>query len=174
MKTLGKFTAYQPDEPEFPGASYARNSDGMDWYSVAWDHELIAGKVYVGVDDSGAILSATDDGSKLFPVNMTVWEMDEDEIPSGLLNDWSDTYLINGVFVVDYQSRAASKRVSLLNQACSSIADWRTELHLGTLSDEDKASLTEWMAYIKSLKALDFAGVTDEASFETIDWPAHP
>lgn len=174
MQTLGKFFAYQPDNPEFPGANYACNSAGTDWYSVAWDSERIAGKVYVGVDDAGVILSVTDDGSRLFPVNMTVWEMEKNEIPPALLLDWSYASLIDGAFVVDYQSRAESKRRTLLHAVRNNTADWRTELELGVITDEDKASLAEWMACIKALRALDFSGVTDEASYEAISWPAHP
>ncbi|EFH1601619.1 tail fiber assembly protein, partial [Escherichia coli] len=45
------------------------------------------------------------------------------------------------------------------------------ELELGTISDDDKARLTQWMEYIKAVKALDLSTVTDEASFNAINWP---
>ncbi|SUG36002.1 Caudovirales tail fiber assembly protein [Salmonella enterica subsp. arizonae] len=35
----------------------------------------------------------------------------------------------------------------------------RTELALGEISDDDKVSLTQWMAYIRKLKALDLSEV---------------
>ncbi|WP_162264598.1 tail fiber assembly protein, partial [Salmonella enterica] len=62
----------------------------------------------------------------------------------------------------------------LLDAANSAIADWRTELALGEISDDDKASLTKWMAYIRELKSLDLTGVSDEATFTAIRWPALP
>ncbi|EAM0984505.1 tail fiber assembly protein [Salmonella enterica] len=56
----------------------------------------------------------------------------------------------------------------------STIADWRTELALGEISDGDKASLVKWMNYIKALKTLDLSGVKDEVTFTATKWPALP
>ncbi|EBX6689621.1 tail fiber assembly protein, partial [Salmonella enterica subsp. salamae serovar Sofia] len=75
---------------------------------------------------------------------------------------------------VDYQAKAETTRQKLLTDANSTIADWRTELALGEISDDDKASLTKWMAYIRELKSLDLTGVSDEATFTAIRWPALP
>ncbi|EBS0255991.1 phage tail protein, partial [Salmonella enterica subsp. enterica serovar Java] len=52
--------------------------------------------------------------------------------------------------------------------------DWRTELALGEISDDDKDSLTKWMAYIRALKTLDLSGVKDSATFTEIRWPELP
>ncbi len=64
---------------------------------------------------------------------------------------------------VDYQAKAETTRQKLLDAANSTIADWRTELALDEISDDDKASLTKWMAYIRALKTLDLSGVKDAA-----------
>lgn len=72
------------------------------------------------------------------------------------------------------QVKAESKRQELLTAANETIDDWRTELQLDVISDDDKASLVKWMAYIKALKALDLSNVTDEDSFESIEWPESP
>ncbi len=42
----------------------------------------------------------------------------------------------------------------------STVADWQTELALGNISDDDKASLVKWMNYIKALNTLDFSEKT--------------
>lgn len=47
------------------------------------------------------------------------------------------------------------KRQELLIQASIATADWRAELALGIISDDEKASLTEWMQYIKAVKLID-------------------
>lgn len=73
--------------------------------------------------------------------------------------------------IIDWQDRAESQRQSLLTAANAATADWRTELQLDIISEEDKAILIEWMAYIKTLKALDFSGVGDEAEYNSIVWP---
>lgn len=72
------------------------------------------------------------------------------------------------------QGMAESKRQELLTVANETVADWRTELQLGVISDDDKAGLVKWMAYIKALKALVFSNVTDKDSYESIKWPELP
>ncbi|EAC0925713.1 tail fiber assembly protein [Salmonella enterica] len=54
------------------------------------------------------------------------------------------------------------------------MAGWRTELARGEISDDDKASLAKWMAYIRELKTLDLTGISDEATFTAIRWSALP
>ncbi|ENQ3900876.1 tail fiber assembly protein, partial [Salmonella enterica] len=75
---------------------------------------------------------------------------------------------------VDYQAKAETTRQKLLNDADNAIEDWRTELSLGIISDEDKACLVKWMTYIKALKALDLSDVKDEAGFKAVNWPDKP
>ncbi|WP_171861994.1 tail fiber assembly protein [Citrobacter freundii] len=55
-----------------------------------------------------------------------------------------------------------------LTYANSVVADWRTELALGTIGDEDKDRLIKWMAYIKALKAVD------TSTAPNIKWPDKP
>ena len=75
---------------------------------------------------------------------------------------------------IDWQERAEATRKKLLSDANNLTADWRTELMLGTLPDDDKVSLTAWMGYIRELKALDLTGVTDEESCNAVAWPDKP
>ncbi|EHQ6791089.1 tail fiber assembly protein, partial [Salmonella enterica subsp. enterica serovar Enteritidis] len=70
--------------------------------------------------------------------------------------------------------RAEVTRQKLLNDADNAIKDWRTELTLGIISDENKAALILPMNYINVLKSLDLTGVSDEATFTAIRWPALP
>ncbi len=64
--------------------------------------------------------------------------------------------------------QAENQRDALLTEANNVTADWRTELVLGIISEEDKASLTAWMQYIKAVKAIDTSKAPD------ITWPAKP
>ncbi|EDS6427188.1 tail fiber assembly protein [Salmonella enterica subsp. enterica] len=43
---------------------------------------------------------------------------------------------------------------------------------LGEISDDDKASLAKWMAYIRELKTLDLTGISDKSTFTAIRWSA--
>ena len=63
---------------------------------------------------------------------------------------------------------AEQKKSALLNKAQSAISLWQTELQLGIISDDDKASLIAWMKYIQSLNAIDTSAVPD------IEWPERP
>ncbi|EIN1870731.1 tail fiber assembly protein [Salmonella enterica subsp. enterica serovar Banana] len=63
---------------------------------------------------------------------------------------------------------AESKRGVLLNEAQSTISLWQTELQLGIISDDDKASLIMWMKYIQALNAVDTSTAPD------IEWPVKP
>lgn len=68
------------------------------------------------------------------------------------------------------EQRAAAEqfRDGLLQNANKITADWRTELALGIISDDDKAKLILWMKYIKAVKAVDVSTAPD------IEWPEKP
>ncbi|ENG2552030.1 TPA: tail fiber assembly protein [Citrobacter freundii] len=65
-------------------------------------------------------------------------------------------------------SVAEQQRSALLLEARATISLWQTELQLGIISDEDKASLIVWMNYIKALQAIDTSKAPD------ITWPDKP
>ena len=69
---------------------------------------------------------------------------------------------------------ATATQVSLIAEAKDTISIWQSELLLGTISDDDKASLTAWISYIKELQTLDFSSITDEASYDMFVWPQPP
>ncbi|WNN46633.1 tail fiber assembly protein [Winslowiella toletana] len=63
---------------------------------------------------------------------------------------------------------AEQKKAALLAEAQNTISLWQTELQLGIISDEDKASLIKWMKYIQALKTVDASTAPD------IEWPVKP
>lgn len=65
-------------------------------------------------------------------------------------------------------AEAEKKKASLLAEAQSTINLWQTELQLGIISDDDKASLITWMKYIQALNAVDTATGSD------VVWPVKP
>lgn len=69
---------------------------------------------------------------------------------------------------VDYISQAENQRAQLLAAADDVMADWRVELMLGDISDEDKAKLSVWMDYKKEVKAVD------TSTAPNFSWPAQP
>lgn len=65
-------------------------------------------------------------------------------------------------------SYAEQQKAALLLEAQETISLWQTELQLGMISDEDKASLISWMQYIKAVQAVDTSKAPD------ITWPTPP
>lgn len=63
---------------------------------------------------------------------------------------------------------AEQQKATLLIEAQATISLWQTELQLGIISDEDKASLIAWMNYIKAVQAVDTSKAPD------ITWPDKP
>ncbi|EFH7259136.1 tail fiber assembly protein, partial [Escherichia coli] len=52
-------------------------------------------------------------------------------------------------------AEAEQQKTNLLNAANSKISLWQTELQLGIISGDDKASLIAWIGYIKAVQATD-------------------
>lgn len=63
---------------------------------------------------------------------------------------------------------AEQQKVNLLNAANSKISLWQTELQLGIISDDDKATLIAWIGYIKAVQAVDTSTAPD------VIWPELP
>lgn len=63
---------------------------------------------------------------------------------------------------------AEQQKSSLLAEAQSTISLWQTELQLGIISDDDKASLIARMKYIQALNVVDTSTAPD------IEWPVKP
>ncbi|WP_336981857.1 MULTISPECIES: tail fiber assembly protein [unclassified Cedecea] len=78
---------------------------------------------------------------------------------------WIDVPLPTQAEIIDAAER---KKKSLLAEADSITDDWRTELALEIIDDDDKAKLTAWMKYIKAVKAVDTSTAPD------ITWPDKP
>lgn len=63
---------------------------------------------------------------------------------------------------------AEQKKAALLIDAQEAISIWQTELQLEIISDDDKASLINWLSYIKEIQAMDTSSAPD------INWPESP
>ena len=147
MNNLGTFKRYSPESPEIPGAAYIKNEDDTDWYTIAWDKERISGNIYAGTDAEGKITCVTDDGSALFPVDMTVWEIPADEAPEGILTDGYNARIIDGVYSLDQSVIARGTQSRLLKEADDTIRYLERAVKHGMATDEEKASLDAWEKY---------------------------
>ncbi|UZQ57509.1 tail fiber assembly protein [Enterobacter hormaechei] len=88
--------------------------------------------------------------------NGETWVQDDEAYTQGMLNE------------------AEKHRQELLIAANETVSDWRVELQLGIISDEDKTMLIEWMTYIKKLKTMNLSNITDQDSYGALVWPDQP
>ena len=93
-----------------------------------------------------------------------------DIAPSGPYQKWDGKK-----WVVDKDAQHAAdvgtaeqQKAALLAEAKETISIWQTELQLGIISDDDKASLINWLSYIKDIQAVDTSSAPD------INWPESP
>ncbi|HAK8367134.1 TPA: tail fiber assembly protein [Salmonella enterica] len=63
---------------------------------------------------------------------------------------------------------AEQHRQMLIAQVDELTSDWRVELMLGDISEENKKKLSSWMAYKAAVKAVDISTAPD------INWPVQP
>ena len=75
---------------------------------------------------------------------------------------------------INWTVAALTKKSSLLSAAAEITSDWKTELQLNIISDDDKEKLSDWMLYIKELKATDISDVESKDIYEHINWPEAP
>ncbi|QCR38726.1 tail fiber assembly protein [Nissabacter sp. SGAir0207] len=191
MKNYEKFTSYKPtvitytaaDNPTAEqlqaakqkqrlveiGVAFACTEDGQDWYEVQKTFASDTMKVMYE-PDTGVIRSYGMDVSGFWPLGFSIAEVSADAVPDGLTLDGSWVYA-NGTIsariytTADLVGQAEATRNKLLANANSTISLWQTELALGTITDDDKALLVQWITYIKALKALDLSDAPN------IVWP---
>ncbi|EAC2149225.1 phage tail protein [Salmonella enterica] len=170
---LKNVSRYYPETPKYGnGVQYFRSEDGLDFYDSL---DKFTKKYKLCIEPAtGVICSISEEASRLYPVGFSV--VDTDELPDGcdISGKWRFVDGVVSPVPVDYHKKAESQRQNLLDDANDTTADWRTELSLGIISDEDKACLVKWMTYIKALKVLDLSDVKDEAGFKAIKWPDKP
>ncbi|MDS0044331.1 tail fiber assembly protein [Enterobacter roggenkampii] len=120
-----------------------------DYRNAGWDIDEL-----MPVDDAVfAEYSATPPDGKIRGISATG------------LPEWTDAPQLT----TDEQiALAERKRQTLLAQANEITADWRTELELGMIDDDDKVKLTTWMKYIKAVKVVDTSTAPD------VSWPTSP
>ncbi|HBL9019006.1 TPA: tail fiber assembly protein [Enterobacter hormaechei] len=77
--------------------------------------------------------------------------------PTTPYDTWNGSEWVTDTEALHVANVAAAEQMKseLLAEAQSTISIWQTELQLGVISEGDKASLVQWLAYIKLLKAVD-------------------
>lgn len=139
------------------GFSICRTADFTTWEYVA-DHR---GETVYSTE-TGEEVSVTALGD--YPENTTTLA------PATPYDKWNGNEWVTDTeaqHMADVEA-AEQQKDSLLLEAQAKISFWQTELQLGVISDNDKTSLIEWLAYIKQIKEVDTSKAPD------IELPSKP
>ncbi|HFI3232780.1 TPA: tail fiber assembly protein [Escherichia coli] len=140
------------------GKNYFFSPENKAFYSFLWKAEFDAAESWP--DDA---VEVTDEIFAEFSANPPLGKMlgaGKDGLPA-----WID---IPAPSREELIAEAEQQKSALLLEAQAAIGLWQTELQLGIISDEDKASLIAWMNYIKAVQAVDTSAAPD------INWPEKP
>ncbi len=137
------------------GYAICRNSDGTAWEYLA--------------DHRGEKVFDTDTGNEVLIILPGDYpEGTTPQSPTTEYDYWDGEQWVTDEAKQHVNEVAAAeyKKADLLTAARSEISVWQTELQLELISDDDKASLINWMSYIKALQAVDTNTAPD------ISWPS--
>ncbi|KGQ13681.1 Tail fiber assembly protein from lambdoid prophage e14 [Beauveria bassiana D1-5] len=139
------------------GLAICRREDFTSWEYVA-DHR--GEKVYSTKSGEAVIVALPGN----YPEGTTT------QAPYTLYDKWNGTEWVTDTKAQHAANVEATKqqKTALLIEAQATINIWQTELQLGIISNEDKASLIAWMKYIKAVKVLNTSTAPD------VNWPEKP
>ncbi|EKK5413695.1 tail fiber assembly protein [Enterobacter cloacae] len=174
MLILKNLTSYVPDEScEVTellslGISFLKDEGGHDWYDL--QKEFDKEKLKIVYSSDGVIRSADYDISALWPVNMSIAEIEKEAIPErfSINGEW----LFDGEKItpvkVDHFAVAKLERQNRLNEASDAIAPLQDAKELDIATEDEMSSLSLWKRYRVMLNRLDLSKAPD------IQWPERP
>lgn len=147
------------DKPDLPGDGFAlvRSADEKQWETIADYRGVTAYSTETGQSEIIAFLGELPDTLTLLA-------------PATPYDKWNGKQWVTDTAAqhANEVAMAEQQKQALLAEAQQQITRWQIKLQLGTISDEDKASLISWMSYIDAVQAVDTSKAPD------IQWPDKP
>ena len=172
MITLKNFVQYEPEFKDFLfNAIFLQSDEGLDWYYHM--SRFQADTLKICYDKNNIIRSFSNQVDRLFPLGMSVSEVDQTDVPEGL--NIHGEWVWNGTKIIPRQltreeliQQAETRRGELLAEASDVIAPLQDASDLGIAADEGAAMLLLWKRYRVMLNRLDLSTLPD------IQWPERP
>ncbi|AMX08206.1 tail fiber assembly protein [Enterobacter asburiae] len=172
MITLKNFVQYEPEFKDFLfNAIFLQSDEGLDWYYHM--SRFQADTLKICYDKNNIIRSFSNQVDRLFPLGMSVSEVDQTDVPEGL--NIHGEWVWNGTKIIPRQltreeliQQAETRRGELLAEASDVIAPLQDASDLGIAADEEAAMLLLWKRYRVMLNRLDLSTLPD------IQWPERP
>lgn len=172
MQHIKNLKKYTPDEL-FLGDNvvYLQCDNGHDWYIA--QKSFSADTVKLAYDHNGVICAMDNNVSMLWPIGLSVVELEVVEISPACQANGEWVY--NGKKVIprvysteEMNARAMAEQSARIAVAANVIAPLQDAVDLDMATDAEKARLVEWKKYRVRVSRLDFAAVSD------IEWPTAP
>ncbi|ELY4543923.1 tail fiber assembly protein [Cronobacter sp. EKM101R] len=167
------FKLYHPENIDAPelNIAYLVSDEGNDWYE---SQSLFSGETLkIAFDEKGIIRSCSEDVSLLWPVGLSVTEIDKNTVPDGF--DISGKWIFNGTKIAPYELsadelivEAKNKKERLLREALEIITPLQDAVELDMATETEIADLAAWRRYRVLLNRVNPSDAPD------IDWPARP
>ncbi|MBK5017979.1 tail fiber assembly protein [Pantoea sp. S62] len=127
------------------------------WLAVA-DHR--GETVYSVADGAAVLINAPGD----YPADTTPLK------PATAWDKWDGEKWVTDTDAqqAEAMSDAGKKKSALISEANINTQAWQTQLLLGIITEEDKATLTKWMKYIQAVQAVNISAAPE------ISWPMKP
>ncbi|MCK6961346.1 tail fiber assembly protein [Enterobacter bugandensis] len=161
LVTLRNFKLYKPsDAVTAPtDALFLMSSEGVDWYQSQTNFSQGTRKIAYGL--SGLILAQNSDVSAIWPIEMSVSEILEKDLPSDFpasgesAQGWmfEDGCIIQ--VSIDFTAIAEKEKSKLLTEASMMIAVLQDAFELKMSTEEENKSLVEWKRYRVLLSRVD-------------------
>ncbi|AMQ58843.1 tail fiber assembly protein [Klebsiella aerogenes] len=151
---LKELTLYTPEKKEAANVLYLKDVNGNDWYES--QEKFNPACLKIAYTDDGVIRSADYDVSALWPVNMSVAEVDTKSVPDGFNINGGWRYNGNSIVAVPVNYQANLDQ--LIAEAESVIKILERTVRLGIATNEEKNSLAAWEKYsvlLSRIKAED-------------------
>lgn len=151
------------------GIQYFIDAAGQDWFKSLPKFDK---KYSLAIEnDTGVIRSISEDVSRLYPVGLTV--VDVDSLPEGcdIFGEW----VFNGKKIVprtysqeELSAQAQQTKSKLIEAATKVINPLQDAKHLEMATNEELVKLKEWMLYRVQVNRIDAGCAPD------IVWPTKP
>lgn len=168
---LKKLTPYTPKIKEAANILYLKDADGNDWYES--QEKFNPARLKIAYTDDGVIRSADYDVSALWPVNMSVAELDPAVLPKGLKADGIWKFDGNAVYQDSdvpgnkIYERNIRLRDKYLTSASLIVFTIQCSAAAGNPRDGDNEQLLQLQQYVDTLRDVDLSQVSPA-------WPTPP
>lgn len=166
------FTRCEADRAE-DGALHLQSEDGQDWYDVR--EKLSEEKLKIAYQADGVIRQQSYNAVELFPENLSVTEINKEDVPDELPERLDGNWVFDGENIApriipesELITQAEETRAQLMSEANQRIIPLQDASDLGIATDEELAQLKAWKTYRVLLSRVD----TSTAPY--IEWPKAP